>query len=290
MSPRPAQPRALPTVTTINGRKVPRSGAKVSVFDNAVLYADGIFETFLAIGDRVVFLDEHLERLYQGAKILDLTMPVDAGKLAAWMTKTVRLHPARVKKLRLTITSGESARWVGKQGPPQVILSASPHEIPDQPFSLAASDLLVDHRSVFRTIKTLSYGINAAALKRAKARGCDDALLLNTDNHVAEITSANIFWCRSGTIYTPSLEAGCLEGVTREYVIGRADALGYRLREIAAPLPDLLMAEEVFLSSSLKLVLAVGTVVDGKKKHRFRTGPVTRALREDIFSRLSIDS
>jgi len=254
----------------------------VSVFDNAVLYADGVFETFLAIGQEVVFLEEHLQRLYRGAEVVELQLPVDPPTLARWMNRTIKRHPARVKKLRLTITSGESPKWVGRQGKPQVILSASPHTIPEKPFSLAVSDLLVDHRSVFRTIKTLSYGINAAALKRARARDCDDALLLNTDHNVAEITSANIFWVTDGTIFTPSLSAGCLGGVTREHVIVRAGHLGYAVKEIEAPLSSLLAADEIFLSSSLKLVLPVTRIADADHGHQFNPGPVAAALRQDL--------
>lgn len=282
MPPQPEQHRTLKTVTTINGRMVPKAQAKVSVFDNALLYADGIFETFLAIGDRVVFLDEHLERLYKGADIVRLTLPVEAGTLAAWMVKTIKAHPARTKKLRLTITSGESARWVGKPGKPQVILSASPHEIPTQPFRLLVSDLLVDHRSVFRSIKTISYGLNAAAFKGARLEGFDDALLLNTAGNVAEITSANIFWVRRGVIYTPSLSSGCLGGVTRQFVIGQARSLGYRLIETEKKLSTVLAADEIFLSSSLKLVLPIAEIAQPGGTTTIAPGPITHALADHV--------
>ena len=274
--------KTLRTVTTINGRRVPKAQAKVSVFDNALLYADGVFETFLALGDRVVFLEEHLERLYKGAKVVKLTLPVASETLARWMLRTIKAHPSPVKKLRLTITSGESARWVGKQGKPQVVLSASPHEIPTAPFRLLVSDLLVDHRSVFRTIKTISYGLNAAAFKGARLLGFDDALLLNTADKIAEITSANIFWVIRGTVYTPSLNSGCLGGVTRQFVIDQAKRLGYRVVETEKKLPTLLSADEVFLSSSLKLVLPIAEIRHQKENTRFSSGPVTKALAQHV--------
>lgn len=283
-----SQKHSLKTVTTINGRQVTKNDARVSVFDNAVLYADGVFETFLALGDKVAFHESHLSRLYRGAEVVGLELPVDSTKLAAWMIKTIKLHPANIKKLRLTITSGESAGWVGQQGKPQVILSAAPHTIPNEPFRVAVSDLHIDHRSVFRTIKTLSYGINAAALKRAKARGCDDALLLNTDRQIAELSSANIFWVTNGTIHTPSLKSGCLGGVTREHVIDRLRALGYSLVEIETPLESLLSADEIFLSSSIKLVLPIDSVTEEDAKHEFPVGPITQTLRKDIFASLNL--
>ncbi len=271
-------PEGYCTVTTINGRRVPPSRAKISVFDNALLYADGVFETFLAIDDRVIFLDEHLDRMYRGAGVVGLNLPVERATLARWMVATVKAHPDRVKKLRLTITSGESTRWTNRQGAPQIILSAAPHTIPTRPFRLLVSEFLIDHSSIFRQIKTLSYVINAAALKRALANGCDDALLLNTHRKVAEITSANIFWVKKGRIFTPSTSSGCLWGVTRQVAIGEARKLGYRVDEVNAGFRSLLSADEVFLTSSLKLILPISKIVKDAVTNTFRTGPITRRL------------
>ena len=272
----------LRTITTINGRRVPRPQAKISVFDNAFLYADGVFETFLAIQDRVVFLEEHIARLYRGAQVLGLELPVERATLARWMINTVRAHPARMKKLRLTITGGESPKWTGRQGAPQVVLSASPHSLPRQPFKLLVSDLRIDHRSIFRQIKTLSYVINAAALKRAKLQKCDDALLLNTDARVAEITTANIFWVKKDIIYTPALTSGCLGGVTRQVTIDEARTLGFRVEEVEQGLRALLSAEEVFLTSSLKLALPISLINHHRYQYRFETGEITRTLAAHI--------
>ncbi|MEE8575744.1 MAG: aminotransferase class IV [candidate division Zixibacteria bacterium] len=280
--------RELKTVTTINGKLTSRRQAKVSVFDNALLYADGLFETFLAVSDQVIFIDEHLDRLYRGAKVIGIEPPVKREKLAEWMVTTVKSHPAKVKKLRLTITSGESARWVGKPGKPQVILSASPHELPKRPYKIAVSDLRVDQGSIFRRIKTLSYAIHAASLKRARAARCDDALLLNRRGRVAEITSANIFWVRKNIIYTPPLSSGCLEGVTRRITINEARGLGFSLREKQETLKQLMTSDECFLTSSLKLVTPVTKIVSGETTTTFPTGPVTKLLRRHIRRQLDL--
>jgi len=252
--------------------------ARISVFDNALLYAEGLFETFLAVDDRIILLEQHLDRLYRGAKVIGLTVPVSRKTLSTWMVATVKAHPDRIKKLRLTISSGEAARWVGVQGKPQVILSASPHELPVKPYSLLVSDLKIDHESVFRRIKTISYAIHAAALKRAKDRGFDDALLLNRSDRLAEVTSANIFWVRKGRLYTPPLSAGCLDGVTRLLVIREARGLGLTLVEKTDRLEGIAGADEVFVSSSLKLILGVDRIRSGRRVFRFPIGPITTRL------------
>ncbi|RKX29095.1 MAG: hypothetical protein DRP47_02595 [Candidatus Zixiibacteriota bacterium] len=279
----------LKTVTTINGRFVRRGNDKISVFDNSLLYAEGLFETFLAIGNQAIFAEEHLRRLYKGAKIIGLKIPIPSERLNSWMTSTLRRHPDYIKKLRLTVTSGEAARWVGKQGRPQVILSASPHELPTKPFSLYVSLYRVDQDSVFRRIKTISYAIHASALKQAHARRCDDALLLNTNGHIAEITTANIFWVKKGRIYTPPITAGCLEGVTRKFVIKESRRLGFDVVEQNITLEKLFQAEEVFISSSLKLVLGVSTIREGRRIHKLPTGFVTQLLSDHFRKLIGID-
>lgn len=271
-------PKRARTITTINGKRVSSAQARVSVFDNSLLYAEGLFETFLAVDNRVLFAKQHLDRLYKGAAVIDLKPPVGRRQLNEWMRRTLEAHPDRINKLRLTMTSGEAARWTGIPGKPQVILSAAPHTLPRLPYRVQVSDWRVDQDSVFRRIKTISYAIHAAALKRAQLDGFDDALMLNKKSQVAEITSANIFWCRRGRIYTPPITAGCLEGVTRQVVMREAHKLGLQVIEKDQSLEQLVKADEVFLSSSLKLVLGISEIAQGRRRHLFEPGEITHSL------------
>ena len=276
------------TVTSINGRTVPKKEARISVLDNSVLYAEGLFETFLAIGDHPIFESGHLRRLHAGADRVGLKLPVSDDRLRRWMCLTLRKHPARLKKLRLTLTSGESARWLGRSGRPQVILTAAPHRLPERPFKLLVSEWRVDHRSAFRQVKTLSYAINAAALRQAQAQGCDDALLLNQRGEVAEVTSANVFWVEGDRVYTPPLNAGCLGGVTRQVLLSEAHKLGIKIVERRCPLPRLLDADEVFISSSLKLDVAVALLVEGSHRYRLHQGPIADRFNRHLHQMLGI--
>lgn len=272
--------KRLHTTTTINGRLVKRGDDKISVFDNSLLYAEGLFETFLAVGDNIIFLDDHLKRLYKGARVLGLKIPVDKNRLSNWMKRTVSEHPDRITKLRMTLTSGEAARWVGISGKQQVILSASPHTMATKPFKLHVSEFKVDQDSIFRRIKTISYAIHAAALKKAKKLKYDDAILLNEKGNVAEVTSANIFWVEKGKIFTPPLGAGCLEGITRIKVINEARKIGIAVAEQNISLKKLLKADEIFISSSLKLVAPVSRIKNEKTVYKFNAGPITGSLQK----------
>ena len=277
------------TVTSINGRLVDKHEARISVFDNSLLYAEGLFETFLAIDDEPVFAKEHFDRMYRGATTIGLQIPRSRDDIMRWCRKTLRAHPARIKKLRLTLTSGESQRWLGRQGRGQIILSAAPHKLPNDPFRLLVSDFRVDQHSEFRQVKTLSYAINAAALKQAHKLDYDDALLLNQRGNIAEVTSANIYWVENGRVYTPPLTAGCLEGVTRKIVLRQAARLDLNITEKRCSLARLLKAPEVLISSSLKLVMPVGEIRVGRRCYRFDAGPVAARLSEHFRRMVGID-
>lgn len=279
----------LKTVTTINGRFVPRGQDKISVFDNSLLYAEGLFETFLGIGDKPVFGEAHLRRLQQGAKVIGLEIPVPLDRLSTWMTRTLRRHPDHIKKLRLTMTSGEAQRWVGKQGKPQVILSVSPHKIPTGPLSLHVSPFGIDQNSIFRHIKTISYAIHAVALKQAHALGYDDALMVNANDQVAEVTSANIFWVQRGRVFTTPLAAGCLEGITRRMVKKEAGKLGLDITEKNITVARLVETDEVFVSSSLKLVVGIDKIKYGRRVYRLPQGSVTRLLSQHFRDLVGVD-
>jgi len=265
-------------VTSINGKIVRRGQDKISVFDNSLLYADGLFEACLAVDDHIVSLNDHLSRLYRGARVMGMKIPISRQTMTSWIRETVKAHPDRINKIRITVTAGESARWTGRQGQPQVIISAAPNVFPSQPYRLHLSKFRVDQDSIFRRIKTISYAIHAAALRQARAKKCDDALLLNEKDQVAEASSANLYWVKKNRIYTPPLSSGCLDGITRRIVIRDGHRYAEKVIEKTGTLKDLIAADELFITSSLKLVVPVVSIKTERYKYSFQPGPVTEKL------------
>ena len=270
-------------ITSINGKIVKRGQDKISVFDNSLLYADGLFETCLGIDGRIIFLNEHLNRFYKGAKVTGFQIPIKKDILKKWIVDTNSKHPARLTKIRITVTAGEAARWVGQQGESQIIISIAPHQMPDYQFKLYLSDLRVDQDSIFRQVKTLSYAIHASALREAIKKNCNDALLLNEKDRIAEVTSANIFWVNKNKIFTPPLSSGCLEGVTRKIVFRESKKLGYNLSEKNITLPNLVKADEIFISSSLKLIAVVSEIKQPRRRFKINNGPISNHLKSHFY-------
>ncbi len=102
--------------------------------------------------------------------------------------------------------------------------------------------------------------------------------MLNEKGYVAEISSANIFWVKKGVVYTPPIDAGCLEGTTREVMLRETRRLKLKLVEKHVTVAQLMAADEIFISSSTRLVIAVSEIAD-KKKHTFEPGPITERYR-----------
>ena len=263
----------------IDGREVAGNRAKISVFDNSLFYADGLFETLLAIDKRVVFLDGHLKRLEKGARLIGLRLPVSLPTLKRWIISAAKKNTAPIKKIRLTVTAGETAFWAGKATKPKVIIIVTEYTLPERTYRLTVSPFRIIENSPFRNVKTLSFVIEMTSRKRAYKSKYDDAILVNRAGFVAEATSANIFWVKKGKLYTPPLNAGCLEGMTRRHILALARKNGMPVYEKNIRLEDFLKGDEIFITSSLKLILPV-TTVKSDKIFRFQVGKVTARLQK----------
>jgi branched-chain amino acid aminotransferase len=263
---------------SINGKSKEKSNALISVFDNSLFYADGLFETLLAVGNRVVFLDDHLNRLEKGASLIGLKIPTSRKKLATWIYSAVRKNSAAIKKIRVTVTGGDSAFWSGKPTKPRIIIIVTEFKLPETTCRLMISPYRVDNKSPFRNVKTLSFIIEMTSRKMAYSKGLDDAILINRSGYVAETTSANIFWIKNGRLYTPPLSAGCLDGMIRKHIfdIGRQKHIHTYEKNIK--LVDLLNSDEIFITSSLKLILPVVSI-HADKTFRFHSDRLTIELR-----------
>ncbi len=272
---------------SINGKHLAKDQAVLSVFDNSLFYADGLFETLLAVKDRPVFLLDHLERLRKGAELIHLKIPFSLSTIERWIYDAVKKNKSRIKKVRITVTSGNSAFWAGKETKPVVIIIVTEFNPPTDPFRLSISPFRIDGKSPFRKVKTLSFIIEMTSRRGAYMDGFDDAVLLNRSGNIAEATSANIFWIKNGKLFTPPLSAGCLDGMSRKHILALAQKHGIPAFEKNINLNNFLKADEIFVTSSLKLILPV-THIQSVKMHKFAVGKLTLRLqalfREHVFT------
>lgn len=253
--------------------------AQVSVFDHGFTVGDGVFETLKVVDGQPFALTRHLARLERSALRLGLRAP-DLTAINAAACDTAKANATNlgdIGRMRITYTSGSGP--LGSQrsdAPPTwVIAVATTKPWPTQA-RLATVPWPRNERGALAGIKSTSYADNALALAHANAQGADEALLTNTLGLVCEGSGSNIFMVQNGRISTPSVESGCLAGVTRELILEWWDVA---LDDFT--LAELLAADEVFITSSTRDIQSVGSI-DG---NRWPTSnPVTEQLI-DLFGK-----
>lgn len=271
----------------ISGKLVEKEQATVSVFDHGLLYGDGVFEGIRVYGRKVFRLAEHIERLYDCAKSIRLTIPITPAEMAQAVEETVAANGIQDGYVRLMVTRGAGSLGldIRRTANPQVIVIADtitlyPEEYYEHGLSIITASTMRNHPGALSPrIKSLNYLNNILAKIEATDAGCLEAIMLNHKGEVAECTGDNIFIVHRGVLWTPSTEAGILEGITRNAVIELAREAGIPVREAPMVRHDVYIAEECFLTGTAAEVISV-VKVDGREIGNGKPGPVTQDLRQ----------
>jgi branched-chain amino acid aminotransferase len=244
--------------TALGGQLISVDEPAVSVLDHGLLLGDGLFETVLTVGTRAIWLSEHLERLSTSATALELQLP-PREVIAAAVTNVLSSAPIAADargRLRITVTSGVGPFGFSRGSQPTLIVLWEPLQVPAAPAELTVSEVRRFVADPLPAHKHTSWLGNVLAHRRAQAQGFSDALILNDLGNIVETTTANVFGVKAGVVVTPPLRSGCLPGVTRSKVFGLLPA-EMRFAEMDLTLEDLFTCDEVFLTSSLRLIQPV---------------------------------
>ena len=267
------------------GRLVDEADAKISVFDHGLLYGDGVFEGIRVYGGKVFLHRQHIERLFESAKAIRLTIPLTPDEVMAAVELTVKANTIHDGYVRLVVTRGAGSLGldIRKTSNPQVIVIADtitlyPPETYTQGMNLVTASTLRNHPGALSPrIKSLNYLNNILARIEGTDAGMVEALMLNHKGEVAECTGDNIFIVKNGIVRTPSADAGILEGITRNTVMELARQSGRCVQECSLTRHDLYVADEMFLTGTAAEVVAVVSL-DGRTIGSGEPGPVTRDL------------
>jgi branched-chain amino acid aminotransferase len=272
----------------VGDRLVEPDQAVVSVLDHGFTVADGVFETLKVVAGVPFALTRHLRRLVASAEGLGLPAPdldlVREATAAVCGDAGDALGP--VGRLRITYTAGTAPLGSDRGTSGQtLVVAASPATAWPSSTAIAVVPWPRNERSPVVGLKTTSYADNVVALAAAKALGAGEAVMGNTRGELCEGTGSNVFVVVGGRVLTPPLESGALAGITRELVLEWTGA-----QEETLPLSVLQEADEVFLTSSTRDVMAVHAVLEGDSDLRLPVpGPLTAATAE-VFAARAADS
>jgi branched-chain amino acid aminotransferase len=266
----------------VNDALVDSELATVSVLDHGLTVGDGVFETILVRDGSPFALTLHLRRLARSCTGLGIRA-VDESRLREAVDAVVTGSGVSrdFSRLRITVTSG-----VGPFGSdrgdvePTLVVTMTAAAPWPATTTLATVPWTRNERSATAGLKTTSYAENAIALAHAKRHGASEAVLADTLGRLSECTGSNVFVVVDGEVLTPSLDTGCLAGVTRELVLTWGAEVA-DVRETHLPYDVLRSADEVFITSSTRDVHPVVRIDD----RELEPGPVTARLAEVFESR-----
>ena len=269
----------------IDGEFLPKTEAKVSVFDHGLLYGDGVFEGIRSYNGRVFKLDEHLERLYDSAKSIMLQIPIPIETMKETVLETLRRNHLSEAYIRLVVTRGVGDLGLDpdKCPKPSIIIIADKIALYPQKFYEEGLEIVTVSvrrnysEAINPRIKSLNYLNNILAKIEGKQSGAEEVLMLNAEGYVVECSGDNIFWIKNEILVTPPVHMGILEGVTRNSVIDLARDAGMRVEERVFTRHDLYIADECFLTGTAAEVIPV-VKIDRRSIGDGHPGKVTEKL------------
>jgi branched-chain amino acid aminotransferase len=280
----------------LNGRLVPRDGAKVSVFDAGFVLGDGVWEGIRLHKGAFLFLEPHLDRLYAGARAIALDIGLARDEMKAALREVVAANAMETGvHIRLMATRGVK-KAVNQDprnalGPATVVVVAEhkepSEEIVSKGLTLFTSSIRCTPANMFdMRLNSHSRLALVRALLDVIPKGADEALMLDPRGFVSSCNATNFFFVRGGAVCTSTGEF-CFNGITRDNVIAlcRANALAIHPGDFT--LEDVAHADEAFVTGTFGGITPV-SAIDGRKLPAALPGPVTERLRT-LYAKLKDD-
>jgi len=278
----------------LDGEMVPWRDAKVHVLTHTFHYGMGVFEGVRAYkaeqGTAIFRLEEHTDRLFRSAKILNMPMPFDKAQINEATCAAVRENNLESAYIRPMVFYGSEGMGLRADNLKSHVMIAAwewgsylGDDNMKNGIKVRTSSYTRHHVNITmcKAKANGNYMNSMMALQEAMACGCDEALLLDVDGFVAEGSGENFFLVRNGIIYTPELTSA-LEGITRETVMQIAAECGYEVREKRITRDEVYVADEAFFTGTAAEVTPIREL-DGRSIGNGGRGPITEKLQTLYF-------
>ncbi|MCE5185670.1 MAG: branched-chain-amino-acid transaminase [Planctomycetaceae bacterium] len=276
----------------LQDRLVDEADAKVSVFDHGLLYGDGVFEGIRIYGGKIFECKAHLDRLYESAKVILLRVPLSPEQMAEALRQTVQANRIEDGYIRLVVTRGIGDLGIDpnncRHGATVIIIASAirlySEEFYEKGMKVVSVSTIRNHPlSCPPQVKSMNYLNNIFAKIEANLAGAGEAIMYNHLGYVAEASGDNVFVVKDGVLVAPPVEAGSLNGITRQVVMRLARSEGITVIEKNLTRFDLYVADEMFLTGTAAEVIGV-VEMDGRVIGDGKPGPLTRQLRKVFFA------
>jgi branched-chain amino acid aminotransferase len=273
----------------IDGKFYPKSQARISVYDHGFLYGDGVFEGIRVYNGIVFKLKEHVQRLYDSAHALMLSIPLTQEQMVQAVIETVKKNKLKEAYVRLVVTRGEGDLGLDprKCCKATIVIIADIIKLHDGDAKIKGITTLVSWvrrdpvDGTSHEIKSLNYLNSVLAKLEANLSGVDEAICLDKNGCVAEGVGENVFLVKNGKLSTPPTSTGALEGITAKAVIELAKKLGCEVTVENITLFMLFNADEVFFTGTAAEIVPIRQV-NWRQIGNGNRGPVTKKLMEEF--------
>ena len=267
-----------------NGKFVPKHEARTSVYDHGFLYGDGVFEGIRAYNGRVFMLEEHVDRMYDSAKAIDLKVPISKEEMVSAIIETLKKNNLKDAYIRPIVTRGDGDLGLDPRKCPKpniFIITESWGAMYGDLYEKGLTAITVGVRrnapeALPPNIKSMNYLNNILAKIEANYKGGDEAIMFDVNGNISEGSGDNIFVIKNGKIVTPPA-LNNLRGITRASAIELARKDGIEVNETNMGLFDIYTADEVFVTGTAAEIAPV-TKIDGRLIGDGVPGPVTKKL------------
>jgi len=263
-----------------NDKLVPIEKSRLSPGQAGIVCGWGLFTTIRIVKGEAFSYERHWRRLEKDAAIIRLPMPYSGAKVRVHLQEVIRANKVSEGCARIYLIYNQVGGWRSEEAMPQVDLVIYTAPLPDyhEPVRLTIRQHGRHAAAALAGVKTISWLPNVWAVAEAQKEGFDEVILLNERGEVAECTAANIFVVKGDKVFTPPLNSGCLEGVTRGILMEIAPEAGISVVEQTLRPEDLATADEVFVTSTNRNIIAVGEIAG--QKIASAPGTITRRLDE----------
>jgi len=281
----------------LNGSFVSEAEARISVFDHGFLYGDGVFEGIRAYNGRIFCIDEHIERLYESAESIMIKIPLSREEMKNVIIETVRRNDLKDAYIRPVVSRGKGALGLDPRvcAEPTIVIivdaeTRHPEDMDAKPISQQGIKVITTawRRNgpdiLSPRIKSTNYLNNILAKLQANAVGAQDAIFLNEQGYVCELTGDNLFIIKNARVITPPLWLGVLDGITRREILHVAAEQGFETAEEPLTQHDLYTSDECFCTATRIEVLPI-VWIDGRQIGGGMPGPITVKLMEAFIER-----
>ena len=291
-------PRNENILISINGELFPRQEAKVSVFDSGYILGDGVWEGLRLHEGKILFAKEHMRRLYEGARALDMDMDISPMVMLDRVYETCAANGMESGvHIRLMVTRGvKSTPYQDPRmtiTPPTVVIIAEYKSPTEATIEQGIRLFTVHVRRGYPDVQDPKLNTHSklncitACIQAAKA-GADEALMLDPHGFVATCNSTHFFIVRDGQVWTSSGDY-CLDGITRRNVINLCKENAIDVYERNFSLTDVYGADEAFVTGTFAGV-APAVEIDGRTVGAGKPGPMVAQLRALYLDRIKRES